>query len=250
MAKGFKHGAGGVNPLNFKVIGYATEELLLAATPKENTIGCITVHDITGYHFATTQPENMAEGEVWFGTGSASAAPFNAVKKNTIIVYPISAKQMVGGALVDVTVKIYQNEKWNYFIPYLFPSEDVSWKASAASSRGTVKIGSTIEFNYTSADSAYTVATTANSQSLGEYTTLYFDMVVRAHYDNYGGAAKVGVTKTAGVTGNNVNQFSASASPKADGVRRIVSVNISNVSSGFITIHGILKATVYAVWAE
>lgn len=124
MAKGFKHGAGGGTPLNFKVVGYATEELLLAATPKENAIGCITQHDITGYHFATTQPVNMANGEICFFTGTLSPASFNALKKNNITVYPMRAQQMVDGALVDVKAKTYKNGAWADWRSYLYNAGD------------------------------------------------------------------------------------------------------------------------------
>ncbi len=111
MSKGFKHGAGG-SPLNFKVVAYATEEELNAASPKDNAIGVITQNDITGWHFTSEQPENMAEGEVWFSVGTESAASFNALKKNNIQVCPVSAKQYVSGEWVDVIAMSYQNGEW------------------------------------------------------------------------------------------------------------------------------------------
>lgn len=52
------------------------------------------------------------EGTVWITTGKSSTAPFNALKKNNITVYPISAKQYVNGAWVDKTAKIYQSGAW------------------------------------------------------------------------------------------------------------------------------------------
>lgn len=99
---------GGGNPLNFKVVGGATEP----SNPKENTIWVNTDKEITGWHFASEQPEDMKEGEVWFQTGSYSPSEFNALKKNNVTVYPISAKQMVSGALKDVVAKTYQGGKW------------------------------------------------------------------------------------------------------------------------------------------
>lgn len=53
-----------------------------------------------------------ADGVVWIQTGTASSASFNALKKNGIQVYPISAKQYIGGTWVDMTAKIYQNGTW------------------------------------------------------------------------------------------------------------------------------------------
>ena len=112
MAKGFKHGAGGSNPLNFKVVAYATDEELTAATPKENTIGVITSDKITSWDFNATEAETPEEGMVWFLTDAHSAVKFNALKENGIQVYPISAKQYVNGAWVEKTAKFYQGGKW------------------------------------------------------------------------------------------------------------------------------------------
>ena len=113
MAKGFKHGgSGGANPLNFTVKAYPSEVELNTATAAKNTIGVVTNNPITGWHFTIEQPENMKDGEVWFGTGKFSAVEFNALKKNNVTVYPISAKQMVSGTLKDVTAKTYRDAQW------------------------------------------------------------------------------------------------------------------------------------------
>ena len=109
MAKGFKHGAGGGGaPLNFKVVGGTSAP----ASPKENTIWVNTDAEITSWIFSGTEPENPTEGMVWISIGTSSTVEFNALKKNGIQVYPISAKQYVSGAWVDVTVKSYQNGAW------------------------------------------------------------------------------------------------------------------------------------------
>ena len=111
MAKGFKHGAGGGAPLNFKVVGNPQP-----SNPKENVIWVDTDIDIPAWHFSATQPENMAEGAVWFPTGVESPAVFNALKKNGIMVYPLSARQYVSGAWVDRVTKIYQGGEWRTMI--------------------------------------------------------------------------------------------------------------------------------------
>lgn len=107
MGHGYKSGAGGAS-LNFKVVGGTTEP----ANPKENMIWVNTSSKITGWYFSVIQPENMVEGEVWFATTDSSEVAFNALKKNTIQVYPSSVKQWVSGELKDVTAKIYQDGKW------------------------------------------------------------------------------------------------------------------------------------------
>lgn len=99
--------------LNFDIKDYATEELLMAATGKVNEIGIITSTPMTGWYMEAEQPEGMQPGEVWISTGTESQVAFNALKKNSLMVYPLSAKQMGNdGALVDVTAKSWQNGKW------------------------------------------------------------------------------------------------------------------------------------------
>lgn len=107
---------GGGNPLNFKVVGGTAEP----SNPKENTIWVNTDKEITGWHFATEQPDDMKEGEVWFSTGTYSTTEFNALKKNGIQVYPISAKQYVGGAWVNKVAKSYQGGAWVDLRVYLY----------------------------------------------------------------------------------------------------------------------------------
>ena len=98
---------GGSGGLNFKVVGNPQP-----ANPKENTIWLNTDVKITGCYFQAEQPDEMADGEVWISTGTGSHVAFNALKKDTIMVYPLKAKQYVSGAWVDVTAKIYQGGEW------------------------------------------------------------------------------------------------------------------------------------------
>lgn len=115
MGTGFKHGAGGGAPLNFKVVGGTSAP----SNAKENTIWVNTSTAITSYVFSATQPTGST-GMVWFSTDTSSSAAFNALKKNGIHVYPNSAKQYVGGKWVDKTAKIYQGGKWVDLISYLY----------------------------------------------------------------------------------------------------------------------------------
>ena len=78
---------------------------------KENTIWVNTDAAITEWEFSATEPTGVA-GKVWFPTGSNSQAPFNALKKNSVTVYPLTAKQYVNGAWVYKTAMIYQNGAW------------------------------------------------------------------------------------------------------------------------------------------
>ena len=105
----------GLQSLNFEVVGNPQPE-----NPKENTIWVDTDAEITGWDFRTTQPETAQEGTVWFFTGTSSPAAFNAIKENTVMVYPLSAKQYVDGAWVEREAKIYQNGEWREWVLYLY----------------------------------------------------------------------------------------------------------------------------------
>ena len=118
MGKGFKHGAGG-NPLNFRVVAYATEDDLKKDNPKENTIGVVTTTEISSWVFSATEPSEPEEGMLWISNGLSSPVAFDALSKNTLQVYPISARQYVTGSWTNVTAKIYQNEEWKNWLTYL-----------------------------------------------------------------------------------------------------------------------------------
>jgi hypothetical protein len=68
----------------------------------------------------TYEPYGYAqEGFVWIKTGTSSTAAFNALKKNGIQVYPISANQYTGGAWVAKPTKIRKNSAWVDFRTYM-----------------------------------------------------------------------------------------------------------------------------------
>ena len=96
---------GGGGGLNFQVVCNPQPN-----NPKANTI-LINTDTITGWVFSATEPTGIP-GLVWITTGTSSTAVFNALKKNNITVYPISAKQYISGAWVDKTAKIWQNGEW------------------------------------------------------------------------------------------------------------------------------------------
>lgn len=98
---------GGGGGLNFQIIGVTTAP----NNPKENTIWVNTSTKITDWVFSATQPAG-SDGMVWFQIGTSSSVPFNALKKNTLRVYPMSCKQCVSGSWVAKRAKTYLNGKW------------------------------------------------------------------------------------------------------------------------------------------
>ena len=101
MAKGFKHGAGGTDALNFKVVGGTKQP----ENPKENTVWVNTDTAISGWVFSPEEPAQPSEGLVWIGVGSGGNR-FNALKKNGILLAPVSAKLYSGG-WIDVEAFLY-----------------------------------------------------------------------------------------------------------------------------------------------
>lgn len=63
---------------------------------------------------------------VWIKTATSSPVAFNALKKNSIQVYPVSAKQYVNGAWVNKTAQSYQGGKWVAWVTdiYLYSQGD------------------------------------------------------------------------------------------------------------------------------
>ena len=82
--------------------------------------------DITTYYFQAKQPENMTEGEVWFVTSQNSLLSFNMLKDNTVMVYPLSVKQMINNKLVDMSqcTEIYRNGSWVKFDSHVYLIKD------------------------------------------------------------------------------------------------------------------------------
>lgn len=164
-------GGGGGAALNFKVVPGLTQP----GTASENTIW-VKTERIGAWYFSTTQPEGMQEWDVWFSIGTTSTVEFNALKKNGIQVYPISAKQYVSGAWVDVTALSYQNDKWTPWITYLFNYGTLGfpWVAKAllhkADSSSSVAYAPTVTNN---ADGSVTIkqtgATGSNKSRRGGY---------------------------------------------------------------------------------
>lgn len=92
--------------LNYKVVGGTSAP----SSPGANTIW-VNTSTVGSHVFSATQP-TAATNLVWFKTGANSSVVLNALKQNTINVYPVFAKQYVSGAWKNVTAKIWQSSKW------------------------------------------------------------------------------------------------------------------------------------------
>ena len=135
--------------LNFQVKTYPSETELKADNPKENTIGIITTTTMTSWVFSATEPTEPKTGMVWIAVGASSSVEFNALKNNTLQVYPLKAKQYEGGKRVDKVAYSYQNGEWVEFIKYLINGNDLcegitgGWTAHAKVYNAEVNKGDT-----------------------------------------------------------------------------------------------------------
>lgn len=170
MAHGFKHGGTGGASLNFKVVGSTTEP----ANPKGTVIWVNTDVEITSWIFSTTEPTECTEGMIWFTTGTSSTAPFNALKKNDIEVYPLRAEQYISGAWVRKIAKSYRNDKWVDWLYYLYFNGDECKGITGGWDNNNVTISSGVSVNALSVDrrSDCIVVTQTATSKAGAFTTV------------------------------------------------------------------------------
>ena len=107
--------AGILGGLNFNLVGGVTQP----ADPKGNTIWVNTNDKITGWALSFGAPAEPYEGMVWIVTGTRGRNVFNALKKNTLAISPMSAKQYVNGAWQAKEAQIYIDGEWRDFVQYL-----------------------------------------------------------------------------------------------------------------------------------
>ena len=197
----------------------------------------------------------MAHGDVWFPVGTSSPVEFNALKKNGIQVYPLSAKQMVSGTLNDVTAKCYQSEKWNELIEklYLFKSGEgalVSLKKFNESNAAITVGTDSIEIIHNGSNINYvTRLCTEEMYDLSLYSKLCMKYTASQVLSENN--ARLGVTKTAITSAGGSVTFVAQTIVPATSSEKTISVDLSSIKEemycGF-SLAG--KYTITDIWLE
>lgn len=177
--------SGGVG-FNFDVVGGTSAP----ANPKENTIWVNTSTTISSWGFIASKPTwSSHEGAVYFASEMSSNnkdRDFNALKRNSIWINPISVWQYVSGAWVDKTAKIYQGGKWVdwwngelYITGNEYTSTTGGWQTRAWMLRsGYVATAPTLTKNGSSMTAVFStkngsgVIEIANDVNLSSYSTL------------------------------------------------------------------------------
>ncbi len=102
-------GSGGSGCSELMIFGGTTRP----AKADHNAIWLNTPNEIKSYALTPTEPETPVEGMAWIIIGTSGAVKMvSPVGGDWITVYPISAKQYVNGAWVNVEAKSYQNGEW------------------------------------------------------------------------------------------------------------------------------------------
>lgn len=105
--RGGSGGSGGGSEL--VIVGGTTSP----AKADHNMIWLNTPNEITSYALTAAEPETPVEGMAWITIGDSGLIKMaSPVGGDWITVYPISAKQYIGGTWADVTAKSYLNGEW------------------------------------------------------------------------------------------------------------------------------------------
>jgi hypothetical protein len=181
---------------------------------------------------------------------------FNALKKNGIQVYLISAKQYVDGAWSPKAASIFQNGEWiqfSYERFYLFKSGEgaLAELKTYKESKSTVKVGvDSIEIDYSDDEEYYVVTVlTANKIPISEYTSLSIEYTSSKRiYSNY---AQFGVTSTEITNKDPSITWVAKTNITASSTRKILTVDLTNVSSDlYVVLNFGGQMSVYNMWLE
>lgn len=244
-------GSGGVG-LNFKIVGGTAEPV----SPSENMIWVNTDVEFTSWSLSATEPENPAENMVWVCVGTASNVVLNALKKNSIVVYPIGGKQYIGGTWVKKEVQVYQNGVWNTILrtQYIFTEKQGAIVPLSTSTQEYIfSVSITNDhiygYGYKHSDSAVNVSVwTETEKDLFGYTTLYFDIAIPTTWPNG--------TITFGVSRDPIKAADSATMPfiakQQVGVceRKTIAIDISDIDKGYVGVCGCGNYYIYNWWYE
>ena len=115
MSKGYKAGGSGRSELAFKVAAYASKSAMTADTPVSHTIGIITTTNITEWSIGPEKPASPKSGMLWIESGTKGNAFVNALKRNAIEMYLVSAAQYISGAWKSVEAYLHKGVSWMQF---------------------------------------------------------------------------------------------------------------------------------------
>lgn len=257
MGECILHGAsGGAASLNFRIVGGTSAPV----SPTENTIWVNTSYEITSYVFASKTPESAQDGCVCIKTGAYSSAEFSLTKQNSIMVYPLLAKQYINGEFVDVEAKSYQGGEWvDWWNRYLYEAgnEHVvftgGWSLDEykynTHSAGTNVVKNQDKIIIQGTNNLMTVCGTNNPIDLSSISTIYVDWEGTGATSNVSLHFGVSKTKVLGTTTVKEINFGNVAA------RRTNYIDVSNVDGECYVYASAgsnyaCRGYIYNVWCE
>ena len=263
MGKGYKHGGSGGAALNFTVKTYPSEVELKADNPKENTIGVITSTTMTSWVISATEPKEPEVGMIWISVGGSSSVEFNALKHNTLQVYPICAKQYEVGAWVVKVAFSYQNNEWvNWWNGELFDNgnqfENITggWTASGYShSSYAVEEASIIDGNIylVGASNKMVMRGTDDIVDLSKHTKLHWSGNVISIFTAAGEKSSANLFIVS-QKANFVQHILAQYELNVDAGPFSVDISISGIDAGYILVRAGMSASCVSntqkIWME
>ena len=214
--------------LNFKIVGGTT----VPSNPSENTIWINTSTPIADWYLQNTEPTAI-EGRVWIVIGTSSVTPFNALKKNGLYVYPLTAKQYVSGAWVSKPISIYRGGVWDNVLSelYLYKAGDEYVSITGGWEEGSVKNGSLTKNTtnltlFSDANSAYAIAITNKKISISGAKTVTINAIT-ANTNSYSPRHYYGLS-----TSNLITSNDEAVAYKEVTEAGQVTLDISNVAAG------------------
>ena len=195
----------------------------------------------------------MQNGDLWVETAAASDKEFNALKKNTLMVYPVKLHQYVDDELLDLEGKIRLDGKWIDFetLDYVVRKGVLVPGYTIVSTTTTNEIvGDCLVFRSTKASSGNGKVIINEDGASIDFTNrsvLYLDVEAispRSGTDDF---------VTFGVTGGSTIQKNIGVNKPL--ARQIMPIDLSGISSGEISLFisdnpATVELKIYDAWFE
>lgn len=250
-------GGGGAG-LNFEVVGNPQPE-----SPNENTIWLNTNSEITGWEFSSVEPESPTGGLVWIATGTKGGIVFNALKENSIQIMPLSAKQYVSGAWVDLEAQIYQNGEWadwwnGVLFEYADQYEDITGGWVKGYSYGNAGTTATIDdtgIKLSTVSGSQIAVETANKIDISGYTTLNASATVTSRTSSSANYLWLACPESSGMALVDNSNIPTKTSTKVSALGEFeLSLDVSAVDGEYFVAFGAsvggMGVTINKIWLE
>ena len=243
---------GGSGGLNFVVVGGDTKP----SNPKENTLWANTAVEFTSWIFSADEPQTPEAGMLWIVAGDESNASINAIKKNSLYIYPLAIKQYLDGEWVELVGEVYKGGEWiplavkvyvaesGKIVPDDF-SKNVFSNASLTSDENQIKTG------FSGTGNIIANFATKEKWNVDKYRTLFFDMEI-TKLSAYANENRRRYGLYSSFNGNEATTNASSViMPNETSSRKVYAIDISDVTgSCLVGSKGVGTTTIYNIWFE